>query len=322
VHVEAFRQAGYEVAALVGRDLERTRAAARDAKVEGAFDSLAKAMKQCEPAVVSIAVPPAAQAGLACEAVRGGSHLFCEKPLATTVADARRIVETAKAHDRHGAVDFIFPEIPAWQKLKELVQGGELGAVTKASVCWKVETRAARSKVVSWKNDTAQGGGVLFNFVPHTVHYLQWLFGPVTSVHALPVKNPAIKFIGTITFASGLEVDVQVDSGAFMGLGHRLEIFAENGTAVLQNPTRDYVSGFTLEVARRDAMRWESVMDKPGESAADGRITAVASILRRLRESILSGAKLRPSLLDGLEAQAVLHAFQQSAAGSCAASLP
>ena len=315
VHVAANRLAsGYEVVALVGRDTERAQDAARTSQVENGYSSLAEALERCRPDLVSIAVPPAAQSGLAGEALRAGAHVFCEKPLSTTLTEARKIEETALICRRQGAVDFIFPEIPAWRKLKETMQDGILGSVKKASVCWKVETRAARLGSVSWKNDPQAGGGVLLNFVPHSIYYLQWLFGEIVGARSLPLKNHSLEFIGSFSFRSGLEVDLHVDGGAFMGLGHRLEVFGEKGSLLLQNTTPDYASGFTLQISMRESPGWKSLVQDSGPASADGRIRAVASILRRFRESIVCGFEIRPGLRDGVEVQKVLGAAQQSAA--------
>jgi UDP-N-acetyl-2-amino-2-deoxyglucuronate dehydrogenase len=231
-----------------------------------------------------------------------------------TLPEARKIEETALLCRRQGAVDFIFPEIPAWRKLKETMQDGILGSVKKASVCWKVETRAARLGSVSWKNDPQAGGGVLLNFVPHSIYYLQWLFGEIVGARSLPLKNHSLEFIGSFSFRSGLEVDLHVDGGAFMGLGHRLEVFGEKGSLLLQNTTPDYASGFTLQISMRESPGWKSLVQDSGPASADGRIRAVASILRRFRESIVCGFEIRPGLRDGVEVQKVLGAAQQSAA--------
>jgi len=313
VHVPAFRLAGgYEVMGLVGRDGERAARAASAAGIDAGYGSLSEALRECRPEVVSIAVPPSAQGGIAREALAAGAHLFCEKPLAASLDEARLLEEAARAADRRGAVDFIFPEIPAWRKLRELVAGGSLGAVRKAAVSWKVETRAARDGTVSWKTDAGTGGGVLFNFVSHSVHYLRSLFGEVAAARTFPGGNLPLRFLGALSFRSGIEVVLDVDCDAFPGLGHRLEVYFEKGTAVLENPSRDYASGFVLRIARRDGTGWEAVAGE-AEAAGDGRIAAVASILGRLRAAIVSGAPVRPDLADGLEAQRVIHALQESA---------
>jgi UDP-N-acetyl-2-amino-2-deoxyglucuronate dehydrogenase len=320
VHLAAYRLAsGYEVVALVGRDTERAREAARMSQVENGYSSLAEALERCRPDLVSIAVPPAAQSALAGEALRAGAHVFCEKPLSTTLTEARKIEETARLCRRQGAVDFIFPEIPAWRKLKETIENGILGTVKKASVCWKVETRAARPGSASWKNDPQAGGGVLLNFVPHSIYYLQWLFGEIIGARSLPLKNHSLEFIGSFLFQSGLEVDLHVDGGAFMGLGHRLEVFGEKGSLLLENATPDYVAGFALLISMRESPGWKFLLQDSEPASTDARIRVVASILRRFRENIISGLEIRPGLRDGLQVQKVLWAVQQSAADAAPA---
>jgi predicted dehydrogenase len=313
VHVPAFRLAGgYEVVGLVGRDTERARQAAAIAGIHKGYGSLSEAFRECRPDVVSIAVPPAIQPEIAHKAIKEGAHLFCEKPLAVTLDEACLLEETARAAARRGAIDFLFPEIPAWRKLIDLVEGGSLGAPRKAAVSWKVETRAARDGTVSWRTSVENGGGALFNFVSHSVHYLRQLFGKIVAVQSFPGENLPFRFLGALSFHSGMEAVLDVDCDAFPGLGHRLEVFFEKGTAVLENLSQDYASGFVLKIARRGAPGWETIAEKNLELSGDGRIAAVASILERLREGILSGIPIHPDLSDGLEVQRVIHALKES----------
>jgi len=314
VHVPAFRLAGgYDVVGLVGRDAERARQAAAAVGVRGGYGTLSEAFRECRPDVVSIAVSPAVQPEIASEAIKAGAHLFCEKPLAATLGEARLLEQAAREAGRRAAIDFLFPEIPAWRRLMYLVEGGSLGAPKKAAVSWKVETRAARDGTVSWKTTLESGGGVLFNFVSHSVHYLRWLFGEIATVRTFPKENLSLRFLGALSFHSGMEALLHVDCDAFPGFGHRLEVFFEKGTAVLESPGPDYASGFILRVARRAEPTWEILNEEAMETSGDGRIFAVASILRRLREGIISGTPIHPDLSDGVEVQRVIHALLESA---------
>ena len=64
-------------------------------------------------------------AGYACAAMEGGAHVFVEKPLATTVADARRVVECARATGRKLVVGYILRHHPSWMRL--IAEARELG---------------------------------------------------------------------------------------------------------------------------------------------------------------------------------------------------
>ena len=67
--------------------------------------------------LVIIATYSDSHAGLACAAMEAGAHVFVEKPLATTVQDAQRVVDTATRTDRKLVVGYILRHHPSWQRL-------------------------------------------------------------------------------------------------------------------------------------------------------------------------------------------------------------
>lgn len=69
------------------------------------------------PDLVVIATYSDSHADYACAAMEAGAHVFVEKPLATTVADARRVVETARRTKRKLVVGYILRHHPSWVRL-------------------------------------------------------------------------------------------------------------------------------------------------------------------------------------------------------------
>ena len=77
--------------------------------------------------VVATSAPTHHRLGM--EVLRAGKHLFVEKPLALTSPHARELVDLARATDRRLMVGHLLRFHPAFQKVKELADGGELGRV-------------------------------------------------------------------------------------------------------------------------------------------------------------------------------------------------
>lgn len=75
------------------------------------------------PDLVVIATYSDSHADLACTALEAGSHVFVEKPLATTVQDAKRVVETAKRTGRKMVVGYILRHHPSWQQFIQCARG-------------------------------------------------------------------------------------------------------------------------------------------------------------------------------------------------------
>ena len=78
---------------------------------------------------VVLALPPQFHADFAVRAAESGKDMLVEKPIALTVADAERAVKAAEDHGRIFMVGHVLRFHPAFERLKELIDGGELGEV-------------------------------------------------------------------------------------------------------------------------------------------------------------------------------------------------
>ncbi|MGR3762333.1 Gfo/Idh/MocA family protein (plasmid) [Roseobacteraceae bacterium NS-SX3] len=103
-----------EIVGLVNRSGRQARAPLEGYPV---FSGFAKALAETKPDLVVIATYSESHAEYAIAAMEAGSHVFVEKPLATTSEDARRVVETAKARNRKLMVGYILRHHPSWQRL-------------------------------------------------------------------------------------------------------------------------------------------------------------------------------------------------------------
>ncbi|WP_341212762.1 Gfo/Idh/MocA family oxidoreductase [uncultured Limimaricola sp.] len=83
------------------------------------FTDYDTALAKTRPDVVVIATYSDSHADYACAAMRAGAHVFVEKPLATTVADATRVVDCARKTGRKLVVGYILRHHPSWQRLIE-----------------------------------------------------------------------------------------------------------------------------------------------------------------------------------------------------------
>ena len=81
------------------------------------FNTFSEGLKATNPDLVIVATYSDSHADYACQAMEAGAHVFVEKPLATTVADARRVVDTAKRLNRKLVVGYILRHHPSWQRL-------------------------------------------------------------------------------------------------------------------------------------------------------------------------------------------------------------
>ena len=132
---------------------------------------------------VYVATPNHLHRSLTEAAARAGKHVLCEKPMATTAADAEAMVRACRdAGVQYGtAFDQRFQA--RHQALKELVSSGALGTITAARVhyaCWTPGDWIPPTQDFhdNWRVDPVRaGGGAFIDLAPHGLDLLQWIVG-------------------------------------------------------------------------------------------------------------------------------------------------
>ena len=182
---------------------------------------------------VLIAVPHYQHPSLAVSAFDHGLHVMCEKPAGVYTLQVREMIAAA---DRHPELTFgmMFNQRTncVYRKLKEMIDGGELGQLKRMS--WLV-TDWYRTQFYydsgAWRATWAgEGGGVLLNQCPHQLDLLQWLCG-------LPVKVQARCYEGRWH-----EIEVEDDVSALLE-------FENGATGVFVTTTGDAPGTNRLEIS-------------------------------------------------------------------------
>jgi predicted dehydrogenase len=303
-----------EVVALAGTNAGRTAALALAANVARGFGSWRALVEDPDVAVVAVAVPPNLQPAIAQRALELGKPVFLEKPLATDLRGAQVILEWAHKSARPIIVDFNFPELPSWQRAKQILDGGGIGRLRNAVVTWNFENRATRLRLESWKTRGEGGGGLLGNFVSHCFYNLEWLCGPISGLTARVFALSDTTMDGgvamAISFASGAGGSLQVSCASFLGSGHRIELYGEDGALVLFNPTADYFRGFELKLGHHgdDALKAVVPDSEDEDQIADSRIAPVTRLVRRLLDACQGGGLPSPGVLEGYRVQCLIDA--------------
>jgi predicted dehydrogenase len=307
-----------EVVALAGSDAARTAELACAANVPRGFGDWRTLVDDPSVDAVAIAVPPDLQPEVALRALDRGKPVFVEKPLAADLADAKSVLEHARAAGRPGMIDFNFPELASWQRAKTILAEGDIGRLRHVVVTWNVENQATRLRLQSWKTRGDNGGGLLWNFVSHCFYYLEWLCGPIAGLtgrlFALPGTDQDSSIALALAFASGAGGSLQMSCASFLGSGHRLEFYGDDGTLVLANPTADYFRGFELKFAQRSdrALRAVEVTDYDGDASADSRILPVSRLVRRFLDACAGGSAGVPDLAAGYRVQQLIDAARRA----------
>jgi predicted dehydrogenase len=321
VQLPAFRvDERCRVVAFAGRDAERTAELAAAADVPLAFGDWRELVAHRDVDAVCIATVPALQPEIAVMALQLDKPVFAEKPMAADLAGARRMVEAARASRRTTAVDFNFSQILAWQKARALLQEGGIGRLRHIDVSWNVENFGTRMRLKNWKTLGAEGGGVLGNFVSHSFHYLEWFCGPIAAMSVRLSGLPDEPDIETnagisIAFRSGAAGHLLMSSASYLGSGHRLAFYGEDGTMTLVNDTSDYMRGFRLSLGRRPAqslgpIEIDDAVDR--QFPSDGRIAPVSRLASAFLDGIERGVATPAGFEEGLRVQVLLDKARQA----------
>lgn len=303
------------VEALAGTDLSKASAIARAECIGQPFADWRLVTDHPDLDAIAIAVPPSLQPDIAMRALKMGKAVFVEKPIAADLEAANAMREQAAASGRPVMVDFEFCELPAWRRAKALIDEGVLGKLRHAAVTWHVENYATRMRLQSWKTDGASGGGALGNFVSHCFYYLEYFCGPMQDISAslfgLPGEtSPSESSVSLAgTFRSGAAYMLSMSAASYLGSGHRIEFYGEDGTLVLANTTGDYMRGFELFSARRPAAKLEPV-ETPDRNEAhypDGRIAPVSRLAKRFLDAVETDGPALPGIDEGLRVQKLIH---------------
>ena len=191
---------------------------------------------------VLITTPHFDHTSIGIDALQAGLHVLVEKPISVHKADCERLIAAQRNPKLVFAVMFQQRTDPAYRKVRELIQGGELGRIRRVN--WIITNwfrPEAYYKLSSWRATWAgEGGGVLLNQCPHNLDLFQWFFGMPKRVrgfcglgryHDIEAEDDVTAYC---EFADGATVVFITSTGEAPGT-NRLEIAAENGRLVFEN---------------------------------------------------------------------------------------
>jgi myo-inositol 2-dehydrogenase/D-chiro-inositol 1-dehydrogenase len=179
---------------------------------------------------VYVTTPNTLHTELAVEAARAGRHVFCEKPMATSTAEARRVVAAAAASGAVFQVGHNRRFAPVYATLKRMLDEG--AAPHSAHV------KMNRGELVNpeWVGDPAVTGGFLYETTIHMFDMLRFLFGEVATLYAVGSAHEYPEtddFSMVLTFESGLHATFCSSADAsWLFPFERVEVFCHHRTVV------------------------------------------------------------------------------------------
>ncbi|MFE9021212.1 Gfo/Idh/MocA family protein [Streptomyces sp. NPDC007808] len=194
VHTQAYARVPHHYPQLAVRPelvtvAEEVPGRAEEAAAQFGFASTTRDWREvaADPRVraVSITAPNFLHREIGVAMAEAGKHIWIEKPVGLTAADARAVADAVAEAGVRSAVGFNYRNAPAVEAARDLIASGEIGAVTHVRIRLFSDYAAHPDGALTWRYEKERGGsGVLGDLASHGADLARHLLGDITSLTA------------------------------------------------------------------------------------------------------------------------------------------
>lgn len=324
---------GAELVAITGRDRAKATDVAGRYQIPLVYTDYRDMIASGNIDAIVIVAPDEMHLPITMDALDAGLHVLCEKPLATTAADARAMYERAESTGQKHMSFFALRTSMHHRYLRKLMDDGYLGQVYSAQ--FSLTHGFFRGDDYQWRFDSSRGTGALGDLGCYVIDQARWYVGDIARVSAnlrntisrphpegityRPANDSAV--LG-VEFRSGAHATMSINVVAhqanrkqtnkvvLQGEGGTLELHHTFAGAVLRGARAGDDEFRTLEVPTE---LWEGV--DPNNPGMVGQMHSVGD--RAFIDAIINDETILPSFYDGWKVQQVIEtAFAANASGS------
>ncbi len=248
VHVEGYRHSGRaEVVALCDANPERAEQVACELGIPHTFTDPAVMLAEIPLDAVSVAVPNAFHADIAIAALNAGVAVLCEKPMADTLENARRIVDAVRTTGTPFMMGYNNRYRAESRYIRDAVRNGDLGRVYYGKCGW-VRRKGVPGMGGWFTRKAMSGGGPLMDIGVHALDLAMWLLGfpKVRSVSGATYAEFGPKGRGAADWWSGPTGDSSFD---VEDLAAGMVRFEDGGTLMIEASWAQYIPDDRLYVS-------------------------------------------------------------------------
>ena len=162
-----------EVAGIASRDLHRAQAAAKDLGLRKAFGSYQEALEDPEIDAIYNPLPNHLHVPWSIRAAEAGKHVLCEKPIAVSVDECRKLIVARDRTNVKIGEAFMVRTHPQWLRARELARSGEIGELRAVVAAFSYFNRDA----ANIRNSEECGGGAIMDIGCYPIQIARFLFG-------------------------------------------------------------------------------------------------------------------------------------------------
>jgi glucose-fructose oxidoreductase len=277
------------------------------------FDELRQCLSREDVNAVWVAVPNAMRCDYAVEAARAGVHVLCERPMAVTADECRRLLRTCQTNRVKLMIGYRWPFQPGPLKALELVRAGAIGMPKTFSSDFTTKLDDPDDVRLQRR----LGGGTVYDLGVESVNAVRSLFGAEPAQVMAMTARTSRRYGGDVDESGVALVRFPDERLAHFHTSFgeeptaRLTLFGEDGLLRLENAYR-YAEPMTLQIVRNGRM--EELTFEPGEP--------FASALTYFSECVLKDRQPEPGGIDGLQDVRIIEAIYRSARDGRPVTLP
>jgi predicted dehydrogenase len=312
-----------DLVAVYGPTAAKTDGIARRLGIPRAYSDYERLLDEARPAAVVVATPNDVHHPMVMAALRREMAVFCEKPLALSVAEAEEMVAAARRAGVPTAINFTYRSTNGARHVERLLREGRVGDLQHFALTFWQNIRADPDVPLGYRMLKERGGGALLDIGVHMADLLAWWFGELTSVCGLaytviPERPTGEGGRGRVTaddtasflvrLGNGAAGTVQVSQVATGRQNYRrFELFGSQGSVAMEE---DRTFGPEVRLARPGEITF-TVQPIPVD--LDVAFDAFPRFhLSRIVAALRGEPTDWPTFEDGLRAQRVIAAVEES----------
>ena len=277
-------------------------------------------------------------------AMKHQKHIYCDKPLAATLAEAQEIEAALSAYRGTAQMTFHLRFYPATIRAKQLMEEGFLGQVLQFRACYLHAGSADPQAPLKWKLSAAHGGGVIADLASHVFDLVHHLLGDYAALSALSymayperpgaddpsrrvrvdaedsvlllarMKSGAVGTIEATKLATGVEDEIRLEIHGSQG-ALRFNSMDPHHLEAYDRRTADRPSGGARGWTRIDSgQRYPAPAAAfPGPKFAIGWLRGHVGCLANFLQALADGKRADPGLEHGIYIQRIMDGAYRSA---------
>lgn len=280
------------------------------------FESYEEMLRNEEIEIVCICTPSGLHAEQAIESMNHGKNVVVEKPLAITVEQCKKVIETSEKTGCKCAVISQMRYLGDVSKVKEIINDGKLGKMTNVGLHMRYNRTAEYYASSAWRGTWAMdGGGALMNQGIHGVDLMRYLCGEVKCVkafcktlkHNIEVEDTAL---GVIEFQNGALGIIEASTAVYKGYTRKLNISGTDGSIRLEeyNMVRCDIADDSYEIPDIKESGINSGASEPGGINHDGHRYQLEEMISAVR----NGTPIISDAYSGMKTVELICAIYES----------